>query len=148
MVTKGTKKGAKKNPLLEEEEVLNDSEVEETTDETTEDEVDEKPTKKSVDTPTKRDNTVEALNSDIKITKKIIDAEEKVQFMIPLAEGEKPGAVHDCFINGYHVAVKKGVMTFVPRSIAELLANYYKITSEVGQEYRIDNDSKKQDALA
>lgn len=154
MVAKGTK--TKKNPLLEDEEVINNTseveETEETQDDSEEEVVEETKSSKKKAPQAKEvapvgDQTIHALNSDIKMTKNILDKEPKVQFMIPLAEGEKAGAVHDCFINGHHVAVKKGVMTFVPQSIATLLADHYKITSEAGEGFRVDLDDKKQTAL-
>ena len=101
-----------------------------------------------VPAPKVKVSAVQGLVSDIKATKKKLDAEEKIHFMVPLAEGEKAGAVHECFINGYRVAVPKGTMVQIPKSIANLLAEHYKVNLEVGAQYRIDNDSKKQDALS
>ena len=85
--------------------------------------------------------------SDIRETKKTLDAEPKVHFMIPLAEGEKPGATHDCFINGYKVSVTKGTMVQIPQSVANLLAEHYKVNMEAGAQYRVDSSPAKQDAL-
>lgn len=97
--------------------------------------------------PVAKVNVAASAMSDIQATKAILDAEPKVQFMIPLFEGEKPGSVHQCFINGYEVRVKKGIMTLVPQSIAELLADHYKITSEAGADFRLDLHPNKQNAL-
>jgi hypothetical protein len=87
------------------------------------------------------------LLSDIQLTKKNLEAEAQVMFMVPLAVGEKAGAVHDCYVNGYHYPVKKGVMTKVPESIAIMLGIHYQIESEAGSGFRIDNDPAKQNAL-
>lgn len=85
--------------------------------------------------------------SDAQATKKILDSEEQVHFMVPLSEGEKAGAVHDCFINGYKYSVPKGTMTIVPQSIASLLANYYKVNMEAGADSRVDLSTEKLNAL-
>lgn len=114
---------------------------------TKEKEVGEETTESPV-VPAPKVNADKELLTDIQATKKKLDAEEKIHFMVPLAEGEKAGAVHECFINGYRVAVQKGMMVQIPKSIANLLANHYKVNLEVGAQYRIDNDSKKQDALS
>jgi hypothetical protein len=104
------------------------------------------PSVKKVVTPVK--NSDQQLLTDIEMTKKTLESEEKIHFMIPLADGEKPGASHECFINGYKFSVTKGVMTMVPRSIAELLSSHYKVNLEAGYNFRIDLDSNKQDALS
>jgi len=120
-----------KNPLLEEDVESTESETEE------------------VKTPVakRRDSSEKQLLSDIELTKRNLEAEDKVMFMVPLAQGEKAGAVHDCFVNGYHYPVKKGVMTKVPESIAIMLGIHYQIESEAGAGFRIDNDPAKQNAL-
>jgi hypothetical protein len=86
--------------------------------------------------------------TDIEMTKKKLEKQEQVHFMIPLGEGEKVGTVHECFINGYKVSVQKGVMTKVPMAVANLLSETYKIGATAGADFRIDSDSKKQDALS
>ena len=145
-MTKEMKKA--KNPLMGEE-------VEETTEEeTVEDEVEESekaPAKKSTVSAkvvAPKENADEALLSDIHRTKKILEREEKIHFMIPLAEGEKPGSAHDCFINGAKYTVPKGVMTMVPRSVAELLAEHYRVGMSAGLSNRLDMNAEKQDALS
>lgn len=135
-----------------EEEAEDDSDSEDSDESEDEEEVEEaKPVKKAAAkpaAPAPKVNVDDELKSDIARTKAVLDAEEKVHFMIPLAEGEKAGAFHDCFINGYRVSVKKGVMTMVPRSIAELLANHYQVTADAGADFRLDLNEKKQDALS
>lgn len=140
---------AKKNPLLdtevEKDEVETDTDVEETDVDVSKKTAGEvvkttKPTEPKV-------NVADALLSDIQLTKKILDADTKVMFMIPLGEGEKKGSFHDCFINGYQYRVRKGVMTEVPATIANLLAEHYKVTDEAGEAYRLDRNTEKADAV-
>lgn len=151
-------KEPKKNPLLDSDEETSASEEAEESDEVTElDEPEEEETeeapKKAPSAPSKPEEAAPKVNvaaemlSDIARTKKILDAEEKVQFYVPLFEGEKPGSIHQCFINGYMVPVKKGVMTLVPQSIANMLADHFKINSEVGADFRLDLNENKQNAL-
>ena len=125
-----------KNPLLEEEEVVKSEEVK-----VAKEEISKEPTVNP------KANTGTELLSDIELTKRKLEAEDKVMFMVPLAVGEKVGAVHDCFVNGYHYQVKKGIMTKVPESIAIMLGIHYQIESEAGAGFRIDNDPAKQNAL-
>lgn len=170
-MTKGTKNKAKapvekepkKNPLLDADEETSDEsqdssqdsdEVTELDEPEEEEQVEEAPKKapsapsKPEEKPVEKVNVASEMLSDIARTKKILDAEEKISFYVPLFEGEKPGSIHQCFINGYMVPVKKGVMTLVPRSIAEMLANHFKINSEAGADFRLDNDERKQQALS
>lgn len=72
----------------------------------------------------------------------------KVAFLIPLSEGEKNGAFETVQINGYRMVIKKGTMVQIPQQVAEILADHYRISSEAGQDYRIDRDSKVKDALS
>lgn len=67
-----------------------------------------------------------ALETKIKLSK-----EPKVRMMIPFDPGEKAGAYRTVVINGYRFDVKKNVMVDLPESVAALLANSYRITSEV-----------------
>jgi hypothetical protein len=127
----------KTNPLLEDqEEVLVESE------EIVEEEVVATPKKEA-----KKVDTVIDYQSDISATKKTLESEEQVHFLVPLAEGEKPGSVHECFINGYKYSVEKGIMTTVPKSVANLLAQYYSIGMNAGADFRVDLNSQKRDAL-
>lgn len=66
-------------------------------------------------------------------TKRLLDAEPKVMFMCPLAEGEKPGSEEIVQINGHKYTIKKGHMVEVPKSVAAVLANKYKVEMEVAQ---------------
>lgn len=72
----------------------------------------------------------------------------KVAFLIPLSDGEKNGAYETVQINGYRMVIKKGTMVQIPQQVAEILADHYRISSEAGQEYRMDRDDKTKDALS
>lgn len=162
--TKSKTTKAKKSPLLEEDT------VEETPVESTEEEVDtdeeadadsqfddenyqvedETPAPKAVKkevVEAPKVNSDQGLKNDAKATETILDKENKVMFMIPLAQGEKAGAVHDCFINGHKISVRKGAMVSIPESVAKLLADAYQIQMEAGSEFAIDSSDDKLNAL-
>lgn len=53
-------------------------------------------------------------------TKEILSKEPKIGIIIPLDQGEKPGAVRTATINGYRFTVKKNTYVLLPQSVAEL----------------------------
>lgn len=71
--------------------------------------------------------------------KKHLDSQPKVQFLVPLATGEKRGAEETVQINGYRMVIKKGTMVTIPQQVAEILADHYRIQMEAGQEYKISS---------
>lgn len=154
-MAKPTKVTKKINPLLADEKPAKKvvAPVVESNDEEQEEEEEEEadevvtPKKVAASKAPVKENADNSLLSDIKITENKLNKEPKVMFMVPLAEGEKKGAVHECFINGFRYAVPKGVMTQIPESIASLLAEHYKIGMEAGADFRIDNDNAKLEAL-
>lgn len=89
--------------------------------------------------------TAQTAKSRIGTMKAILDKQPRVSFMIPLGIGEKPGAVHEVGINGYNQVYPKGKMIEVPQSIYELLASHFNITSEVGQQWRLDRTERRAD---
>jgi len=89
------------------------------------------------------DTSLQDLRSDIAKTKAAIEVDEKVMFMIPLADGEKAGMVHECWVNGYKYTVKKGIMQKIPITIANMLAETYRISSEAGNANRLDLHPEK-----
>ena len=89
-----------------------------------------------------------AMASAVKDTKAILESSPHVNFIVPLAEGEKPGAFEEPQINGYKMKVPKGTMVNIPIQIANLLAEKYKIAMEAGKESRIDRDSGVEEALS
>lgn len=160
---KVTKKAPKKaSPLLDEEEkTTKDSNVEEATDtgseaDNAEDTAEEDTETKAAPAPKKaeapksgsaKENVAQALKSDIEVTRIALSKEPTVNLMIPL-NGEKKGAFEDVWINGYHMRVPKGVMSIVPQSVAELINNKYDIESTVGEEFRLDLNADKHDAVS
>lgn len=75
----------------------------------------------------------------------------KVQVVIPLQQGEKPGAVEIVQINGVTLNVKKGVMVALPRPFAELVMNFTNIQMEngsVGSDFAIIPGSDKAKKLS
>lgn len=80
-------------------------------------------------------------------TKEILDAEPKIAFMIPLGPDEKEGAYETVMINGYGYQIMKNVLVEIPRSVAQLLANKYKVSSEAGRNMLVDAKKDRMEAL-
>lgn len=81
--------------------------------------------------PGMKESGLTSVEGDQLKTKRILMAQPKVRMMVPLDPGEKPGAYRTVIINGYRTDIKKNVMVDLPESIAQLLADAYRITSEV-----------------
>ncbi len=79
--------------------------------------------------------------------KKVLAAQPKVSFMIPLAEGEKEGAFETVCLNGYLFKIKKGVMVSLPQQVAEVLAESYRITLEASQKFLASRSKESEEAL-
>jgi len=86
-------------------------------------------------------------DAQLKSTKAALDAEPKVLFMVPLSPGEKEGADDIAIVNGYSYRIKKNCQVSIPQSIANLLANKYKIEMTAGSEHRVEVSEKRMDAL-
>lgn len=132
-----TKKTKKASPLLNEDTSANDNSVDNT---------DTKPevaTSKKEVAPEAKTNIASEMKSDIEVTRANLAKEEQVHFMIPLGIGEKAGAVEEVWINGYYSKIPKGVMTIVPKSIMQILANKYQVANEAGAEFRLDLHPEK-----
>lgn len=83
-------------------------------------------------------------------TKEKLANQPKVRMMIPLDPGEKQGAYRSVTINGYRFDVKKNTMVDLPEAVAALLAQSYKIASEVVDNHPLNLDgaaSTKRSAL-
>lgn len=92
---------------------------------------------------------VEAKTKDVALaTKAKLEQEEKINFYLPLADGEKVGAIETVTINGYRTVVKKGVMQQLPKSIVNILAEHLKISAEAGKQMLIDRDNDTIKALS
>lgn len=140
-------KAKKANPLLDSEVKTKAKDVENEVD-NTEIETSEAPVKKEIPVEPLKEamsekNIAKSMGSDIEMTRKALAKEEQVTFMIPLADGEKVGAVHDVWINGFKVSVPKGRMSVLPRSIVNLLSESYRVAAESGSEFRLDLDDDK-----
>lgn len=140
-------KAKKANPLLDSEVKTKAKDVENEVD-NTEIETSEAPVKKEIPVEPLKEamsekNIAKSMGSDIEMTRKALAKEEQVTFMIPLADGEKVGTVHDVWINGFKVSVPKGRMAVLPRSIVNLLSESYRVAAESGAEFRLDLDDDK-----
>lgn len=83
-------------------------------------------------------------------TKEKLAKQPKVRMMIPLDPGEKQGAYRSVTINGYRFDVKKNTMVDLPEAVAALLAQSYRIASEVVDNHPLNLDgaaSEKRSAL-
>jgi len=78
------------------------------------------------------------LSQDAKAMKDRLSKQPRVDFLIPLMPGERNGAYETVQLNGYKLTIKKGCMVNIPLQIAQVLADSYRITSEVGQDMLID----------
>lgn len=80
-------------------------------------------------------------------TKQELEKEPTVNFMVPLDDDEEAGVAEETVqINGYRYVIKKGQMVEVPKPVADLLANKYRVEVEVAQK-SIDGNKAKQEAL-
>ena len=89
----------------------------------------------------------EARKSDIQKTKEALDEQPKVTFLVPLGPDEKEGSFETVCINGYLIKIKKGVMVEIPRQVALLLADSYKIQMTAGSKNLISRSKKVEEAL-
>lgn len=160
-VAKATKKApAEKAPKIEKNPILG---VEEEVDETQaveEEEVDEaeameqetvaKQVAKIPATPEKKVvlepnpagsvNEMKMYQDNVSATREKLMNGPKTFFVVPLDPGEKPGAVETVSINGFKLTIKKGALVEIPIAAMKILANYYKVSLEAGQDKLIDRD--------
>ncbi len=78
-------------------------------------------------------------------TKYILDNSEHINFIVPLQPGETE--FETVQINGYKLTIKKNVMVSIPRQVADILAEKYRIAMTVGEDKRIDRRSDISEAL-
>lgn len=84
----------------------------------------------------------------VESTKEKLDKAPHVDFIIPANENESPNIPESVQINGYRVEIKKGVMVNIPVPVANILAEKYKISMEVGKNKKIDRSQDVADALS
>lgn len=94
-----------------------------------------------------KDNAAANLDKTASDTKSLLKKAKHIDFLIPLADGEQPGALEVVTINGYATEVKKGEMVNIPAPVAEILANKYRVAMTAGQAARADRNEKVQEAL-
>ena len=138
---------AKKDPILDESEAEDETEQEEeasNTEPTKAKPSSAKEAKKSANEP---DLSGIDPNDHVAITKARLAAAPKINFIIPLAEGEKRGAYDTVQINGYGLKIQKGVLIPLPEPVAMLLAEKYRITMTAGEEKRVDRSDAVSEAL-
>ena len=76
---------------------------------------------KAVHLNTTESLTDQAIDAIAERTGRTLNAETKVQVMIPKIDGE-PDAV-ECCINGYNYVIKKGMSVSLPKSVVSVLKN-------------------------
>lgn len=79
-------------------------------------------------------------------TKYILDNSEHIDFLVPQLEGES--GEETVQINGYKLTIKKNVPVSIPKQVAAIIAEKYKINMEAGKEKRTDRASDVADALS
>lgn len=78
----------------------------------------------------------------------VLQKQPKVAFMIPRDPMEAAGLAYETVqINGHRMEIKKGVMVTIPRQVAEILAEKYRVQLEAGAEKRIDRSEDVMDHL-
>lgn len=97
---------------------------------------------------TRKQQTEEAVKSDVQIMKETLDKQPKVSFMIPLSEGENEGDYETVCLNGYSMKIKKGEMVELPKQVAEILADSYKIQMTAGSDKLISRSKEAEEALS
>lgn len=138
-MAKDTKK--KSNPLLDEE-----NELENTSKDVVKEEKSE--LVKTATGKAKGNSSIEAeIRGDQKLVKDALAKEAKVRILIPLNGSEKKGiTIETVTINGFKIEVPKGVYVDVPQSVADLIERHYNTTpenSEVGEAFRLDKNRVK-----
>jgi len=103
---------------------------------------------KKVEKPLSTAQTDETAKSDIQRMKEHLDAQPKVQFLIPLMPGENEGSYETVCLNGYLLKIKKGALVSLPKQVVEMLAEKYKVEMEAGKEMKIDRSPDVIEALS
>lgn len=79
-------------------------------------------------------------------TKYILDNSEHINFLVPQLEGEI--GEETVQINGYKLTIQKNIPVSIPKQVAAIIAEKYKINMEAGKEKRADRASDVADALS
>lgn len=86
-------------------------------------------------------------------TKEILAKKPRMTYLIQLSEKEDPKSYEVVTINGYVMAIPKGVLVSVPSPVAKILARQYNVELTAGKEMRadrpkVDNGVNISDALS
>ena len=89
--------------------------------------------------------------NDVQRMKEHLDKQPKVSIMIPLEQGVPPESADKIpfvvNLNGYRLAIKRGVFVEVPMQIAEVVKANLESEGKIGSEYRLDKNPDKLAAL-
>lgn len=97
--------------------------------------------------PSAPKSTQEVWAESVRITKEKLDKQEKINFLIPMMEGETLN-FETVQINGYQLTLQKGVLLEIPRDVATILAEKYKVAMTAGVDKRIDRSNDVASALS
>lgn len=65
-------------------------------------------------------------------TRRVLNAQKKVDFFVPLEPGEEMGAYDLVSINGVEFKVFKGSSNIIPEAVAKILKDKYRISNNPG----------------
>lgn len=91
------------------------------------------------------------LKTDAQKMKAHLEAQPKVSIMIPFEVGENPElgkkVKFPVNMNGYAMEIPRGIYVEVPKQVADLIKERLESEGKIGNEWRIDRDPAKQEAL-
>ena len=109
----------------------------------------ETPVETPVVTPAMTTTQVDiAIKSDKQKMKEHLDAQPKVNFLIPLLPGEVEGSYETVCLNGYLMQIKKGALVSLPEQVVQILAEKYKVEMSAGSEKLVSRSSEVETALS
>lgn len=103
-------------------------------------------TAKSSEAQIKADAIAKFPQDTVAQTKYILDNSEHVNFIVPQIEGEI--GEETVQINGYKLTLKKNIMVSVPKQVAQIIAEKYRINLEAGQDKKVDSRPDKSEPLS
>lgn len=97
-------------------------------------------------------DVAKALRTDQQKMKAHLDAQPKVRIMVPFDAGTNPETAKKIpfvvNLNGYRYEIPRGVFVEVPQQIGDVVMERLESEGKIGQEFRIDRDEAKMEALA
>lgn len=85
---------------------------------------------------------------NMSLTKKRLDAEEKVNFMLPVDPSDSANLPEEVTINGVRTVVPRGEMTLIPVSVQKILMEKYKIHNNLGKNALAGRSKAVEEALS